>query len=118
MYSFLAITIFKNFAKNANSGKMVVVKSPHSVKLVWRQNGVYVFYASASVGAFFYFYKGEVTMPDYKTMYAKLFNAITDAVEILQQAQRDTEEMYIESGEKESLRTLDLQIIKGKEKKK
>ena len=57
-------------------------------------------------------------MPDYKTMYAKLFNAITDAVEILQQAQRDTEEMYIESGEKESLRTLDLQIIKGKEKKK
>ena len=65
-----------------------------------------------------FFYKGEVTMPDYKTMYAKLFNAITDAVEILQQAQRDTEEMYIESGEKESLRTLDLQIIKNTEKKK
>ena len=57
-------------------------------------------------------------MPDYKTMYAKLFNAITDAVEILQQAQRDTEEMYIESGEKESLRTLDLQLIKNTEKKK
>ena len=55
-------------------------------------------------------------MPDYKTMYGKLFNAITDAVEILQQAQRDTEELYIESGEKESLRTTDLTIVRGKDK--
>lgn len=47
----------------------------------------------------------------YKKMYLTLFNAITDALrlmekgnpagaaEILKRAQRDTEEMYIEAGE-------------------
>ena len=46
-------------------------------------------------------------MIDYKTMYIKLFNAVTDAInciqqgscgtakEILMQAQQDTEEFYI-----------------------
>ena len=38
-------------------------------------------------------------MADYKTMYYKLFNAITDAVEILQNAQAETEEMYINTPE-------------------
>ena len=35
-------------------------------------------------------------MSDYKSMYTKLFNAITDAIHILQQAQIETEDMFIE----------------------
>lgn len=34
-------------------------------------------------------------MPDYAEMYFKLFNAITQAEEILQRAQQYTEELYI-----------------------
>lgn len=34
-------------------------------------------------------------MSDYKTMYYKLFNAMTDAIQILQQAQQASEELYI-----------------------
>lgn len=34
-------------------------------------------------------------MPSYKRMYIKLFNDITDIIERLRQAQRDTEEMYM-----------------------
>ena len=34
-------------------------------------------------------------MADFNSMYKELFNAVTDAVNILQQAQVDTEEMYI-----------------------
>jgi len=38
-------------------------------------------------------------MPDYGAMYRKLFNAQTDAIRILQQAQQETEEMYMNSPE-------------------
>ena len=38
-------------------------------------------------------------MPNYAAMYKRLFNSQTTAIEILQQAQRDTEEMYIEAPE-------------------
>ena len=41
-------------------------------------------------------------MINYKKLYFRLFNAITDAIEILQQAQIDTEEAYIEEGESEN----------------
>ncbi len=34
-------------------------------------------------------------MPDFAAMYRKLFNSQTQAIEILQNAQKDTEEMYI-----------------------
>lgn len=34
-------------------------------------------------------------MSDYKKIYYKLFNAMTDAIQILQQAQQTTEELYI-----------------------
>lgn len=37
-------------------------------------------------------------MADYNAMYLKLFNAVTDAVSILQAAQATTEEMYVEHG--------------------
>lgn len=39
-------------------------------------------------------------MPDYhQAMYYKLFNAVTDAIDILQKAQLDTEEIYISTEE-------------------
>jgi hypothetical protein len=33
-------------------------------------------------------------MADYSKMYLKLFNAVTDAIRLLQSSQIDTEEMY------------------------
>jgi len=36
-------------------------------------------------------------MPDYKTMYLQLFNKITDAINILQKAQQESEALYIKS---------------------
>lgn len=38
-------------------------------------------------------------MADYPAMYRRLFNAQTDAIRILQQAQQETEDMYISSPE-------------------
>lgn len=36
-------------------------------------------------------------MPDYEKMYKTLFNAMTDAIEVLQKAQQETEEQYIKA---------------------
>ena len=38
-------------------------------------------------------------MPDYKAMYFTLFNSVTDAIETLTEAQKRTEEMYMNSCE-------------------
>lgn len=38
-------------------------------------------------------------MPDYKKMYFTLFNAVTTAINQLQEAQRKGEDTYIEGGE-------------------
>ena len=40
-------------------------------------------------------------MPNYKKMYLELFNAVTDAIEKLQEVQKKTAQMYIEAEEKE-----------------
>jgi hypothetical protein len=40
-------------------------------------------------------------MADYAKMYRRLFNSQTQAIEILQKAQQDTEEMYISAPESE-----------------
>ncbi|MDD4511347.1 MAG: hypothetical protein PHY23_10645 [Oscillospiraceae bacterium] len=48
-------------------------------------------------------------MPDYQTMYRRLFNAQSDAIALLQQAQRDTEEMYMSAPEP------DIRVLKPKE---
>jgi len=40
-------------------------------------------------------------MPDYKTMYFKLFSAVSDAIEILNKAQLEMEELYINLPEPE-----------------
>ncbi len=37
-------------------------------------------------------------MKPYKEMYYRLFNATTKAIEVLQEAQQETEEMYISAG--------------------
>jgi len=36
-------------------------------------------------------------MPDFMKMYLKLFNYISDAIDLLQEAQRNAEDMYVES---------------------
>ena len=38
-------------------------------------------------------------MPNYEAMYRKLFNTYTDIIEILQKAQQETEEIYLDSTE-------------------
>ena len=40
-------------------------------------------------------------MPDYKKLYHKLFNEITDTIEKLKKTQEDAEELYLEMCEKE-----------------
>ena len=40
-------------------------------------------------------------MPDYKAMYFRLFNRISVAICVLQEAQREGEESYIESEDME-----------------
>ena len=40
-------------------------------------------------------------MPNYEKLYHKLFNEITDAIERLQKAQLDAEEMYLDMCEEE-----------------
>lgn len=44
-------------------------------------------------------------MPDYAAMYKRLFQSQTKAIEILQKAQQDTEEMYI------SAPVLDIRVL-------
>ena len=53
-------------------------------------------------------------MPDYKTMYFKLFNAVTDAVKILSEAQAEAEELFIESSENDDKKVVKLEITEKK----
>ena len=45
-------------------------------------------------------------MEDFAAMYRKLFNSQTQAIELLQKAQQDTEEMYMSAPEPD-IRVLD-----------
>ena len=45
-------------------------------------------------------------MPDYAAMYKRLFQSQTQAIKVLQEAQQDTEEMYISAPDPE-IRILD-----------
>ena len=40
-------------------------------------------------------------MENYKEMYLKLFSAVSDAIELLQAAQREVEEMFVNAEDKE-----------------
>ena len=42
-------------------------------------------------------------MADYQKMYVGLFNKVTDVIEDLQQAQRDAEQIYLDSAGREPL---------------
>lgn len=48
-------------------------------------------------------------MPDYRNMYFKLFNKLTNVIEELQQIQQETEELYMHDAKTE--RTI-LKIVK------
>lgn len=48
-------------------------------------------------------------MADYREMYRKLFQATTKAIDILQKAQQETEELYISSDQPE------LHLVKQKD---
>ena len=54
-------------------------------------------------------------MPDYKTMYKKLFVAVTVAIDILQKAQQETEEIYIDSSENDDNKIVKLIHVDKKE---
>ena len=38
-------------------------------------------------------------MPDYKSMYIRLFNNVTKAIELLQDGQREAEQIYLEGND-------------------
>ena len=44
---------------------------------------------------------------DYRAMYYRLFNRVSDAIEILQKAQQEGEDAFIEGGFSEALRLLE-----------
>lgn len=46
-----------------------------------------------------YIIRGVKKLADYKKMYTTLFNKITDVIEELQEVQKETEDLYIDSPE-------------------
>lgn len=50
-------------------------------------------------------------MPDYKAMYLDLFNAVTDAIEMLGEAQRKAEETYINTSVSDEERANILRVV-------
>ncbi|MFT8889981.1 MAG: hypothetical protein ABF449_13235 [Ethanoligenens sp.] len=48
-------------------------------------------------------------MADYREMYRKLFQATTKAIDLLQRAQQETEELYISSDDTELHLTSDIE---------
>ena len=70
----------------------------------------------ASFGAHFFNWEGS-SLPDYKEMYRKLFIAVTQATEILKEAQIECEELYINSSEDDENKIAEFKIMqKNKEK--
>jgi len=57
-------------------------------------------------------------MVDYKEMYSILFNKMTDIIEEIQQIQRQTEEMYIHSKDREFILLKSCKNLELPEKKK
>ena len=68
-----------------------------------------------SFGCALFICKGETIMPDYKAMYLDLFNSVTDAIEILSEAQRKSEELFITSCEKEAEKLKNIKLITPEE---
>ena len=57
-------------------------------------------------------------MPDYKTMYKELFKAVTEAIDILQKAQIECEEIYINSSENDDNKIMQLKVLNSKDNRK
>ncbi len=72
-------------------------------------------FSCVASAAHFFIYGGEEDTPDYKAMYFSLFNSVTDAIEILCEAQRKTEEIYITSSEKEDEKRKNIKLINSDE---
>ena len=56
-------------------------------------------------------------MADYKEMYKKLFRAVTQATDILQKAQLECEEIYINSSENDDNKIMKLKVLNSKDNK-
>lgn len=69
-----------------------------------------VFRASALADALF-IYKGDTVCQITRLCTTSFFNAVTDAMETLNQVQIESEEIYIDSGEKEEHKTVKLEIV-------
>ncbi len=54
-------------------------------------------------------------MPNYKKLYHKLFNAMTDAIITLQQAQLDVEKEYVEAFENDNIKAANAEVVEKKE---
>ena len=55
-------------------------------------------------------------MPDYKTMYKELFKAVTEAIDILQKAQIECEEIYINSSENDDNKIMKLKVLNSNQR--
>ncbi len=55
-------------------------------------------------------------MPNYKEMYRKLFTAVTQATQILQEAQLECEELYINSSEDDEDKVKEFKVFSSKDK--
>ena len=66
-------------------------------------------------GAFFiertFLFKEKIIMPDYRKMYHTLFNAMTDAITILQNAQIEMEGKYINETEQDDIKKMQFKIV-------
>ncbi len=76
-------------------------------KLCVAASGV-VHFSVRGFGCALFVYKGENTMPDYKAMYFELFNSVSEAIEILCEAQKNAEEKYIESADEDDKKQKEL----------
>ena len=57
-------------------------------------------------------------MANYQEMYKKLFRAVTQATDILQEAQLECEEIYINSSENDDNKIMQLKVLNSKDNKK
>ena len=53
-------------------------------------------------------------MADYKEMYLKLFRAVTQATDILKEAQLECEEIYVYSSENDDNKIMQFKVLNGK----
>ena len=95
------------FVKNAGFNMLCLVILIFGIIVVVTENPGLVFCAWCRFLLPRIFYcvriqKGDIPMTDYKGLYYQLFNKITDVIEDLKEAQKQAEEMYMNSGQDDS----------------